>query len=130
MHELTQEQIHVDTYKLRLYKALRGNAADPTKEGTAALAHEGPVLTGYTCGNTPIPGCLTDDHTVRLHSCEKGLCQSIDENNKNIVWIRPIVTRTKDGAEMAEVGVGGGGEDLSRHPELELDAGFEQLLNL
>ncbi|CZR54852.1 uncharacterized protein PAC_04736 [Phialocephala subalpina] len=127
--EYPKDTIHVDTYKLRLYKSLRGNAADPTKDGIAALAHEGPVLTGYTCGNTPVPGCLTDDHAVRLHSCEKGMCKIIDENNKNIVWIRPIVTRTKDGAEMAEVGVGGGGEDLTRHPELDLND-FEQFLSL
>ncbi|KAE8448491.1 hypothetical protein EG329_009372 [Mollisiaceae sp. DMI_Dod_QoI] len=126
------EEIHVDLYKLRLYKALRGEAADPNKDSVAALAHEGPVLTGYTCGNTPIPGCLTEDHTVRLHSCEKGMCRIIDPKNDNIVWIRPIVTRTRDRAEMAEIGVGGGGEDLTRRPELEFDddVHVQQLLNI
>lgn len=67
-----------------------------------------------------IPGCLTQDNTVRLHSCEKGTCRDIDKN-ENVVWIRPIIARAKDGSELAEVGIGGGGEDLSRELEVEID---------
>jgi DNA cross-link repair 1C protein len=43
-------------------------------------------------------------------------------NNVNTVQIRPIITRTKVGAEIAEVGVGGGGGDLSQRPEVEFDS--------
>ena len=42
--------------------------------------------------------------------------------NENIVWIRPIITRTKNGYEIAETGIGGGGGDLAQRPELELDS--------
>ena len=86
-------------------------------------------MTGYVCGNIPQEGCLTDDQTVRLHSCEKGMhCPTITDKT---VWIKPIITRTQFG-EMAEVGVGGGGGDLTQRPELELDNDFviDQLLSL
>ena len=86
-------------------------------------------MAGYLCVNTPQQGCLTDDQTVRLHSCEKGMhCPTI---NANTVWIKPIIARTKHG-ELAEVGVGGGGGDLAQNPELELDNAFviDQLLSL
>lgn len=86
----------------------------------ALLSHDGPALAGFKCGNTPQLGCLTDDPNldVRIHSCEKGLhCNKI---NAKTVWIRPIIARTREG-EMAEVGVGGGGGDLSRHVDLILD---------
>jgi hypothetical protein len=86
-------------------------------------------LAGYICGNTPQEGCLTDDQTVRLHSCEKGMhCPTTD---KKTVWIKPIITRTKHG-EIAEVGVGGGGGDLAQRPELEVDSdlAIDQLLDL
>ena len=110
---------------MRLYESLRGkhkSSKDPTDDSYLSgpfLAHEGPALTGYKCGNTPQLGCLTSDPKVRIHSCEKGLhCQSLNEKT---VWIRPIITRTKHG-EMAEVGVGGGGGDLKQRPELVLDS--------
>jgi hypothetical protein len=45
-------------------------------------------------------------------------CKTINEKT---VWIRPIVTRTKGGVEVGELGVGGGLGDLTRRPELELD---------
>ena len=87
-------------------------------------------MTGYKCGNTPQAGCLTDDQNVRLHSCEKGMqCTAI---NENIVWIRPIITRLENGEEIEEIGVGGGGGDLTQRPELELDSEYlvAQLLEL
>jgi len=77
------------------------------------------VLTGYTCGNTPQEGCLTNDATARIHSCKKGVsCPGIDEK---VVWIRPIVTRLKNGTELVEAGIGGGGQDLIEQSQLELD---------
>lgn len=108
---------------MRLYNALRASDG-------SALAPEAPALAGFTCGNTPQPGCLTSDNTVRIHSCGKGMnCPAI---NDDIVWIQPIVTRTTSGVEIEEVGVGGGGGDLSPRPELDLTnpAIFQQLLQL
>ncbi|TVY75938.1 Protein artemis [Lachnellula suecica] len=116
-----KSKIHVDKYKLRLYQSLRGSTdkKDNTLPSGPFISHEGPVLTGYTCGNTPQEGCLTDDPTVRIHSCTKGVpCPAI---NEDIVWIRPIVTRAMNGDEVAEIGVGGGGQDLAQESELELD---------
>lgn len=108
---------------MRLYNALRA------PDGSA-LAPEAAALGGFTCGNTPQLGCLTTDNTVRIHSCGKGVgCPAI---NDEIVWIQPIVTRTKSGEDIEEVGIGGGGGDLSRRPELDLTnpAIFQQLLQL
>jgi hypothetical protein len=62
------------------------------------LGHEGPVFTGYACGNIPQLGCLTNNPNVRIHSCEKGMdCPAVDQS---VVWIRPIITRTKSGEEV------------------------------
>ena len=110
---------------MRLYASLRGKPHDPKDHTDDSylsgpfLAHEGPALTGYKCGNALREGCLTTDPNVRIHSCEKGL--HCDKLNDKTVWIRPIVTRTASG-EMSEVGVGGGGEDLTRRLEIELDS--------
>ena len=122
-------QIHVDRYKMRLYEALRGTTNKEQHSGPF-IASEGPQLTGYKCGNTPQAGCLTNDENVRLHSCEKGMhCSAIQ--NKKIVWIKPIVTRTKDEGEIEELGVGGGGGDLAQHQELEVNSTIiDQLLDL
>ncbi|KAL3425052.1 artemis protein [Phlyctema vagabunda] len=119
-------KIHVDEYKYRMYRALRG---EPATESNS-LSREGPALAGYQCGNAPQHGCLTQDPSGRIHSCEKGAnCPAIDGN---IVWIRPIIARTKDGHEIGEIGVGGGGGDLTQSPELEVDSDtvLEYLLSL
>ena len=124
-------QIHVDNYKWKLYRSLRGDCIEKSdkSDGSASFhVSEGPVLAGFQCGNTPQVGCLTRDTNVRIHSCEKGLrCEAV---NDNTVWIRPIVTRTNLGVEVAELGVGGGGGDLTQRPELEFDndAAISQLL--
>ena len=47
-----------------------------------------------------------------------------DKVNEKTVWIRPIIARTQHG-EMAEIGVGGGGGDLTRRPELDLDSNYK-----
>jgi len=117
---LTSRQIHVDNYKWKLYQSLRKDYSDKGNSPESFHVSEGPVLAGYQCGNTPQLGCLTRDTNVRIHSCEKGMrCDAITDNT---VWIRPIVTRTKLGVEIAEVGVGGGGGDLTQRPELEFDS--------
>jgi DNA cross-link repair 1C protein len=111
-----------------MYQSLRGDSTDKAQSGPF-LAHAGPVLTGYQCGNTPQVGCLTSDPDARLHSCEKALpCSTL---NDKTVWIRPIITRI-NGVEILEVGVGGGLGDLTQRPELELDSTYEieQLLGL
>ena len=125
--ELTCIKIHVDRYKLGIYESLRGIANPKDLTGNKHpsgpfLAHESPALTGWKCGNTPQIGCLTIDPKARIHSCEKELgCPSLDTKT---VWIRPIVTRTESG-EIAELGVGGGGGDLTGQPQLEVDNNYD-----
>ena len=52
--------------------------------------------------------------------------------NDTTVWIQPIIARTRFGAEIAEIGIGGGGGDLNQRPEVELgsDDMIEQLIGL
>lgn len=113
-----KSHIHVNKYKLRLFQSL-----DPT-------SREGPFLSGYQCGNANKAGILTQDQHVRLHSCEKGTgCTGL---RSNTVWIKPIITRTAFGYEINEIGVGGGGGDLTERSELQIgsDAALQQLLEL
>lgn len=114
-------QIHVDTYKRRIFRSLSASFKNETKIQSSYHLHEAATLAGFYCGNSKQEGCLTDDPTnVRIHSCEKGTKCPVIENNPNVVWITPIVARLADGTEIAEVGVGGGGGDLKQHAELEL----------
>ncbi|TLD28821.1 hypothetical protein PspLS_03744 [Pyricularia sp. CBS 133598] len=115
--------IHVDDYKMQLYRSLvtRGNAQDPY----ATQFHMSPevaALVGFMCGNTAHPGCLTRDVNVRLHSCEKGnYCKTVRDAGAagTIVHIEPIITRLAGGEEVADMGIGGGGDDLERDAELD-----------
>lgn len=93
-------------------------AKDSAKFGTQFHhSREAAALMGFMCGNTYHGGCLTTDETVRLHSCEKGnYCQTVLDSP--VVWIRPIIARV-NGHELAEIGVGGGGDDLNRDAELD-----------
>lgn len=62
---------------------------------------------------------MTDDQTVRLHSCEFGTsCSALD--SKDTVYIIPIITRS-EGRDIPEVGAGGGGGDLTQAHKLEVD---------
>jgi len=80
---------------------------------------EGPALCGFDLGNRPVSGCLSDNESSRIHSCEPGVsCPAA--RGPNAVYITPIVNRTKDGAEVPEVGAGGGIGDLYQIHELEL----------
>ncbi|KAI8945601.1 artemis protein [Xylaria longipes] len=106
-------KIHVDKYKMRVFASL---ATKPKNDRWAAqthLAKEAPALIGFTRGNSQQEGCLTRDENVRIHSCGKGMGCSVMES-KPVVWIRPIVTHLKDGRDVMEVGIGGGGEDLTQ----------------
>lgn len=80
---------------------------------------EGPALCGFDLGNRVVAGCLSGSESSRIHSCEPGIaCPAI--RNSKAVYIIPIVNRTKDGAEIPEVGAGGGIGDLYQTHELEL----------
>lgn len=84
------------------------------------MSPEAPALTGFTCGNRFQPGLLTKDESVRLHSCEKGTkCSTMAKGD--VVFITPIVTHLSSTSDMAEVGIGGGADDLEQNDELVLD---------
>ena len=104
---------------MRIYKSLVGNQVGGSPTGPF-IAPEGPALAGFQCGNIKQGGCLTEDPDVRIHSCESGLYCPTVLKNPNIVWITPIITRTHDGEDVEEVGIGGGGGDLIQQPQLEL----------
>lgn len=113
-------QIHVDDYKMSIYQSLVAKDTDNRFGTQFHLSHEAPALVGFMCGNTYHSGCLTLDQNVRLHSCEKGnYCPNVQKNLSSVVWIQPIVTRLPNGQDIAELGVGGGGEDLEREAELD-----------
>ncbi|KAK0629044.1 beta-lactamase-like protein [Bombardia bombarda] len=111
-------QIHVDEYKMRIYSSLVVKVPDSRLGGQFYLSPEAAGLVGFMCGNTHHPGCLTVDESARLHSCEKGnYCSKIQ--NSSVVWIQPVIAHLPDGQNMAEVGVGGGGDDLECDVELD-----------
>ena len=91
-----------------------------TLSGKSISCHEGPPLCGFNFGNRFQPGCLTSDQGTRLHSCEGGTICSVHEAT-NVVNITPIISRLSNGAELPEIGAGGGGGDLNETHELELD---------
>lgn len=104
-------QIHVDRYQMGLYRSL-------VQSKTAGI-HEAPALCGFELGNVIVDGCLSNDETCRIHSCEPGASCSAAGGAKT-VYITPIVNRTSSGTEVPEVGAGGGIGDLYQTHELEL----------
>lgn len=121
-------RVHVDRYKMGLYKSLRHTQTFQCVERNGKsikevkvesfLAPEAAALCGHQCGNNDRPGCLTDNQKVRLHSCEAGTeCEGIE--SADVVWITPIITRSTDGADVLEIGAGGGGGDLTQTHELD-----------
>ena len=98
-----------------LYKSLTKTSSD------GAPAPEGSALCGFKCGNRVQPGCLTSEERARLHSCEHGTACIGLESAADVVWIKPIITRTDHGVDLPELGAGGGGGDLTQMHELELD---------
>ncbi|KAI9150235.1 Protein artemis-like protein [Paramyrothecium foliicola] len=120
-------RIHVDDYKLKIYNSLRTRPSGNRFGPDLHLSTEAPALTGFLCGNTPQPGCLTANQNVRLHSCEKGnVCETV--KNSSVVKIQPIIAHVPDGGDILEIGVGGGGDDLER--EAELDTAFQSDLEV
>ncbi|KAI2464736.1 Metallo-hydrolase/oxidoreductase [Annulohypoxylon bovei var. microspora] len=113
-------KVHVDKYKMGVYKSLATKSIDNRFAAQTHLTKEAPYLVGFTCGNNQREGCLTLDEDVRIHSCEKGMGCAVMET-KPIVWIKPIVAHLKDGRDMVEVGIGGGGDDLAQKPSLETE---------
>ncbi len=111
---------------MRVFESLVTKPKDNRWAAQTHLAKEAPALVGFTCGNSPHEGCLTRDENVRIHSCEKGMgCSVMD--NKPVVWIRPIVTHLRDGRDVMEVGIGGGGEDLTEATTLSPEDIFDIL---
>lgn len=104
--------MHVDDYKFRLYGSLSSSSS-----GQPAML-EGAALCGFRVGNRDQSGCLTQDDSVRLHGCEHGRCSAL-EKSRNVVWITPLISRSKEG-DVRELGAGGGGGDLVQNHELEL----------
>ena len=104
----------MDRYKWRLYKAL-------AKCSSAIIApQEGVALCGFQCGNRFQPGCLTENESARLHTCERGTdCDMLRKSRS--VMITPIITRSKDGEELLELGAGGGGGDLEPAHQVDLN---------
>lgn len=78
-----------------------------------------------------MPGCLSEDESSRVHSCEPGVhCSAV--RSKRTVYLVPIVGRLDDGTRVPEIGAGGGGGDLYQTHELELpdQSSLEQLESL
>ncbi|KAK2006099.1 artemis protein [Colletotrichum eremochloae] len=113
-----KSRIHVDDYKMRMFSSLTGKTSHDRFGSSVHLCPEAPALAGYVCGNTPHPGCLTRDEHVRLHSCERGAFCSVVRNAR-VVSIMPVVAHLQNGADVADVGIGGGGDDLERDAELD-----------
>ncbi|KAI5866068.1 Metallo-hydrolase/oxidoreductase [Durotheca rogersii] len=111
-------KIHVDKYKMGIYKSLVTKSTDNRFAAQTHLTKDAPYLVGFTCGNIQREGCLTLDEDVRIHSCEKGMGCHVTEV-KPIVWIQPIVAHLENARDMVEVGIGGGGDDLAQ--KLTLD---------
>lgn len=111
-----RSQVHVDDYQFCLYHSL----SEDHRDGFSVP--EAPALNGFQAGNHIQPGCLTTDSShVRIHSCEPGTtCYAQLIKNKNVVWITPIITRSRDGADVYEIGAGGGGGDLYQAAELDI----------
>ena len=108
--------MHLDRYKWTLYNSL---SRIKHSEPQAPEAHR---LLGYLCGNHKQSGVLTSQHDTRLHSCEWFTkCPAVSDN-KDVVKIFPIITRTESGVEVREEGAGGGKGDLNPSHELELDS--------
>jgi hypothetical protein len=128
-----ESRIHLDDYRARIYgslstldrKQLRETGLDVTADNKSLResgleVREAPALCGFRNGNHIQPGCLTSSETVCIHSCERGMgCQVMDNDlQAKVVHIIPIITRA-NGAEIAELGAGGGKGDLDQKEELE-----------
>jgi DNA cross-link repair 1C protein len=107
-------RIHMDHYRYGLYRSIAA-------QGGAVFPKEFAQLCGYTLGNHEKSGCLSEDYDVRIHSCERRSgCEYMDARGRNeAVVIIPIITRI-NGAEVREIGAGGGKGDMDLAQEVEL----------
>lgn len=110
-----ESQIHLDPYRWSIYTSLASMASG------MPVSHETAQLCGFQLANSRHQGCLTTDHEVRLHSCEKGTGCPLMKDKKNVVRILPIISRLPNGNEMHELGLGGGKGDLNQAHELEIN---------
>ncbi|KAL4763393.1 putative DNA repair protein [Aspergillus foveolatus] len=102
------EEVHVDRYQIGLYRSV-------SQSGTVEAA----PLCGFRLGNRVVSGCLSEDEQSRIHSCEPGVhCSAA--SSKNTVYVIPIISRTDKGADIPELGAGGGLGDLYQIHELEV----------
>ncbi|KAF5233090.1 hypothetical protein FAUST_8366 [Fusarium austroamericanum] len=93
-----KSKIHVDDYKLRIYGSLKSRNPRSQFDADVHLAPESPALTG--------------------HICERGnICEVASKDTT--VSIQPIIAHLSEGKDLAEVGVGGGGDDFKQEAELE-----------
>jgi DNA cross-link repair 1C protein len=111
---LLQSPIHLDPYRWGLYRSL-ANTTNGSPE-----CPEAKQLCGFRLGNHHKEGCLTQDASVRIHSCERGGGCRILENDDDAVRIVPIVTRLEGDIEVQEMGIGGGRGDLDQVHELDV----------
>ncbi|GIK02338.1 hypothetical protein Aspvir_006387 [Aspergillus viridinutans] len=120
---LLNTKVHVDRYQIGLYRSLASNSRRAISEA--------PALCGFELGNRFVPGCLSEDESSRVHSCEPGVhCSAV--RSKRTVYIMPVVARMEDGTRVPEIGAGGGGGDLYQTHELELpdQSSLQQLESL
>jgi hypothetical protein len=125
-------RIHLDDYRSRIYGSLSTLEKRELKQvglnaesNNKALrehgleVHEANALCGFRNGNHIHPGCLTSRESVRIHSCERGMgCRVMDHDTEaTAVHIVPIITRA-NGAEIHELGAGGGKGDLDQKEEI------------
>lgn len=127
LSQVLGSRVHLDRYRYEIYTSVKKN------NGPGLECPEAPILWGFKVGNGRQEGILTDDHTVRLHSCEKNTGCPIwnPENAHKVVMITPIIARHGD-VEMREAGAGGGYGDLNASHELDLSdpMAVQQLLML
>jgi hypothetical protein len=103
---------------MKVYRSLVAKDSGSKFGAQFHMSPEAPGLVGFMCGNTYHAGCLTLDESVRLHSCEKGnYCSTVQKGP--VVRIQPIIAHLPNGQDLAEIGVGGGGDDLVRDAELD-----------
>ncbi|CBX97607.1 hypothetical protein IAQ61_001181 [Plenodomus lingam] len=141
-----KSRIHLDDYRSRIYGSLStltrkelANTGLNVPSDNRLLRESGqeireaPALCGFRNGNHVQPGCLTSQEAVRIHSCERGMgCRVMDQDESGkVVHIFPIITRTR-GAEIAELGAGGGQGDLDQKEVIETGdvANIRQLMEL
>ena len=115
-------KIHVDRYRLGLYRSLLNNPN----------CLEANPLVGFQLGNQWHEGCLTEDPCQIIHSCERGTPCSTLESHEKVVQIVPVIERSLSNTMIKEEDGGGRFGDLARTHELETldDASVSRLIEI